>query len=136
MKKTENIKIPSQREEIPKVESVIEKINEEFCLPPEKFLNLQIAISEVLVNAIVHGNKENPDKNVYIELSFDENEFSINVRDEGTGFDINMIPDPTQDANLLKEHGRGIFIIKSLCDNLDFKSSAKGTEIKMTFRKK
>ncbi len=124
--------INSKKSEIKEIESEIERINLRFGLPIEKLINLQIALSEALVNAIVHGNKENPEKYVHVNISFDDKEITISVRDEGEGFDINKLPDPTDGENIYNEHGRGVFIIKSLVDRFECNSSNNGTEYKLT----
>ncbi|MCY7361692.1 MAG: ATP-binding protein, partial [Ignavibacteria bacterium] len=103
----------SNRNEIPKFDNLLEKVNGKFNLAMEKFINLQIACSEAIINAIVHGNKENDSKKVYIIIEYDEFLLSVRIKDEGTGFNVDAIPDPTSNENILKESGRGIFIIRS-----------------------
>lgn len=127
--------ISSDRNEIRKFESLLEEINNSLKLPPEKFINLQIAASEALVNAIVHGNRENPEKNVHLSLEFDDTNLCIKIKDEGDGFDIDALPDPTAVENLLKESGRGIFIIRSLVDDFKCNSNHEGTEYVLTVKK-
>jgi serine/threonine-protein kinase RsbW len=128
-------KIKSDRAEILKFEKVLEDINGEFGLNHDRLINYQIAISEALVNAIVHGNKENPDKSVYIEINYDNSKLVIKIKDEGDGFILEEIPDPTKNDNLLKEHGRGIYIINSLVDKFECHSSKNGTEFILTIVK-
>jgi serine/threonine-protein kinase RsbW len=127
--------IKSSRSEILKFEKVLEDINGEFGLEHDRFINCQIAISEALVNAIVHGNKENPDKSVCINIGYDKSTLVIKIKDEGEGFNLEEIPDPTKNDNLLKEHGRGLYIIKSLVDKFECNSSEKGTEFVITIVK-
>lgn len=127
--------LKSSRNEIQKFEELLQNVNTEFGMPPEKFINLQIACSEALINAIVHGNKEQNNKRVYTEILHDHVFMSIRIQDEGEGFDINNIPDPTSSDNLLKESGRGIFIIKSLVDEFACNSSKNGTEYLLKVKK-
>lgn len=131
-----NLILNSNRNEIRKFELLLEKSNEEFNLPAEKFINLQIACSEALINAIVHGNKESSQKKVHTEIAFDDNSIFVKINDEGTGFDVDSLPDPTSDENLLKENGRGIYIIRSLVDDFRCSSSENGTEFILTVKKK
>lgn len=119
--------LESERSEILKFEQLLESVNKEFRLEAERFVNLQIASSEAIVNAIVHGNKEDPSKKVKTEIAHDFLEMTITISDEGSGFDIEKLPDPTSEENLLKECGRGIFIIRSLVDEFDCKSGSQGT---------
>ncbi len=130
-----NYKIKSNRAEILKFEKVLEELNKDFGLSHDRLINFQIAISEALINAIVHGNQENPNKFVTIDIEFDNSEFTIKIKDEGKGFNMEEIPDPTKSDNLLKEHGRGIYIIKSLVDKFVCNTSNKGTEFILTIVK-
>ena len=120
--------LESNRNEISKFEAILLEANKIFDMEMEKFINLQIACSEALINAIVHGNKEDNSKKVYISIVFDENEFVVWIKDEGDGFKIDELPDPTANENLLKESGRGIYIIKSLVDDFHCTSDSNGTE--------
>lgn len=124
----EILTLKSERNEIMKFENLLDQVNEIFGLEEEKFINLKIASSEALINAIVHGNKEDQNKKVYTEIIYDSAQIMIRILDEGKGFILSSIPDPTSDDNLLKESGRGIFIIKSLVDNFICNSTDTGTE--------
>jgi serine/threonine-protein kinase RsbW len=130
-----NLILKSKRDEILKFEKVLEEVNAEFGLEPDRFINFQIAISEALVNAIVHGNKEDVNKTVTVDIEYNETELTIKIKDEGKGFILEKIPDPTNSNNLLKEHGRGIFIIKSFVDKFECNPSDKGTEFILTIVK-
>jgi serine/threonine-protein kinase RsbW len=123
------------RNEISKVESIIFEINKEFNADEMKYVNFLIAVTEAVVNAVVHGNKNNPSKKVDVNISYDEINLCARVKDEGEGFDINKVPDPTTDENLFKESGRGIFLIKSLVDKVEVTSDKTGTLIVMTINK-
>lgn len=128
----EILTLKSERNEVVKFENLLDNVNEIFGLEMEKFINLKIASSEALINAIVHGNKEDPLKKVYTEIIFNGDSIMIRILDEGDGFVINNIPDPTSDENILKESGRGLFIIKSLVDDFLCTSTEKGTEFVLT----
>ncbi len=130
-----NLTLESNRNEIKKFELLLEKSNEEFNLPVERFINLQIACSEALINAIVHGNKESNVKKVYTEIAYDDRSLFVKINDEGDGFDISRLPDPTSNENLMKEHGRGIYIIRSLVDDFRCSSTENGTEFILTVKK-
>jgi serine/threonine-protein kinase RsbW len=90
-----------------------------------------ISVIESVNNAIVHGNKSDSTKNVSLSLSFQENAIQFYVEDEGNGFDYNNLPDPTSPENLDNPGGRGIFLIKNLCDEVDFANS--GRTVTLTF---
>jgi serine/threonine-protein kinase RsbW len=83
--------------------------------------DIEMALHEALANAVIHGNGENPGKRVYVDCRcYMDGEVSITVRDEGRGFDSNAVLDPTFLENLLFTHGRGIYLIKALMDEVSF----------------
>src|SRR5579864_7324149 len=84
-------------------------------------IEIETALREALANAVVHGNGENSYKRVYVDCRcYMDGEVSITVRDEGQGFDCSAIPNPTFRENLLFTHGRGIYLIKTLMDEVSF----------------
>jgi len=83
--------------------------------------DIEMALHEALANAVIHGNGENSYKRVYVACRcYMDGEVLITVRDEGQGFDSNAIPDPTSRENLLFTHGRGIYVMKTLMDEVYF----------------
>lgn len=127
--------ISSDRNNISIIEKKIENLKNEFNIDENKFINIQIAVSEAMINAIVHGNKEDITKKVLIKIIIKERTIEIIIKDEGKGFNFEKIPDPTKDENILKEHGRGLHIIKSLSDHFKLKTGETGTEISIIFNK-
>ena len=86
--------------------------------------DIEIALSEALENAIVHGNREDPDKPVYLTCRCTQDgEVSIAIQDDGQGFDTDTPPDPTTPENLLRTSGRGIYLMKALMDEVRFEKS-------------
>jgi serine/threonine-protein kinase RsbW len=79
-----------------------------------------MALHEALLNAIVHGNHEDPAKQVCVRCRCGIDEVSIVIRDEGQGFDPNEVPDPTAPENIQSTHGRGIYLMKKLMDEVRF----------------
>jgi serine/threonine-protein kinase RsbW len=92
-----------------------------FRTSEENNVEIELALREALVNAIVHGNQEDPRKRVYVNCrcAFDGH-VSIRIEDEGDGFDHFSVPDPTSPANRLRTRGRGIYLIRTLMDGVDF----------------
>ena len=83
--------------------------------------DIEMALREALANAVIHGNGENSCKRVYVTCRcYTDGEVSITVRDEGRGFDSTAVPDPTCRENLLFTHGRGIYLMKTLMDEVSF----------------
>ncbi|NQT33503.1 MAG: ATP-binding protein [Candidatus Omnitrophica bacterium] len=87
--------------------------------------DIHVAFEEALRNAMIHGNRNEPDKKVTIEIEIKENLVVICVEDEGEGFDAGKLPDPTLDENLLKESGRGVYLINHLMDEAIYESGGK-----------
>jgi serine/threonine-protein kinase RsbW len=84
-------------------------------------IDIEMALLEALANAVIHGNGENSCKSVYVTCRcYMDGEVAITVRDEGKGFDSSTVPDPTFLENLLFTHGRGIYLMKTLMDEVSF----------------
>ncbi len=123
--------LQSKRSEISKLENLLFTLNEFYKIDQERFVNFHIAVSEALMNAIVHGNKESKDKKVYVDIFEEDNSVELTIKDEGTGFNTSDVPDPTKNNNLYKDHGRGIFIMKSLTDGYECNTCESGTTVKL-----
>jgi serine/threonine-protein kinase RsbW len=93
--------------------------------------DIAAAVREATVNAVLHGNRCDPHKHVSLRFEAAPAEFAAWVRDEGEGLDAAIIPDPLAPQNLLKESGRGIFLIRTFMDEVRFRNNNPGTEITM-----
>ena len=124
-----SIEIPSLAENIRIIESFIDNAKEKYELDDDIYGNIMIAVTEAVNNAIKHGNKDNSSKNVLISLSLDEGMIKFKIQDEGNGFDFHELPDPTAPENIAKPGGRGIFLMKHLSDEVDFKENGKVVEL-------
>jgi len=124
-----SIEIPSLAENIRIIESFIDNAKEKYHLDDDIYGNIMIAVTEAVNNAIKHGNKDNSSKNVFISLSLEEGMIKFKVQDEGTGFDFRQLPDPTLPENISRPGGRGIFLMKHLSDEVDFKENGKVVEL-------
>jgi serine/threonine-protein kinase RsbW len=87
---------------------------------PEGESDVEIALHEALANAIIHGNHEDPRKHVHVTCRCKPAEVSIAVKDEGQGFDINKMEDPTSPENVVAVDGRGIYLMKAFMDEVRF----------------
>lgn len=124
-----SIEIPSLPENIRIIESFIDNTKEKYHLDDDIYGNIMIAVTEAVNNAIKHGNKDNSSKNVFISLSLEDGLIKFTVKDEGDGFDFHKLPDPTSPENLSKPGGRGVFLMKHLSDEVDFKENGKVVEL-------
>lgn len=126
---TISIQIPSIIDNIRMIESFIDNAKEKFHLDDDIYGNIMIAVTEAVNNAIKHGNKADSTRNVYLSLTLNENLLKFSVKDEGNGFDYANLPDPTAPENLEKPGGRGIFLMKHLSDEVEFKEKGKVVEL-------
>lgn len=126
-----SLQIPSLPENIRIVESFIENIRDQYEINDDIYGNILVAVTEAVNNAIHHGNKCNPKKNVELSLHLLEDSIRFVVKDEGEGFDYQNIPDPLAPENLEKIGGRGIFLIRHLADEVHFQD--KGREVIIVF---
>lgn len=95
----------------------------------DEIFAIHLAVEEATTNAIKHGNGKNPEKKITIEYHVSPDRFDICVTDEGEGFDSTQLPDPREGENLYKLFGRGVFLIQSFMDTVEF--NEKGNSIRM-----
>jgi serine/threonine-protein kinase RsbW len=102
----------------------------ELGYPAEKDFEIELALQEALANAVMHGCKADPTKKIKCHVSADKDRgILIVVRDPGPGFDMAAIQSPTERQNLYSEHGRGIYLINQLMDEVKYERN--GSEIQM-----
>ncbi|HSP63420.1 MAG TPA: ATP-binding protein [Pyrinomonadaceae bacterium] len=94
--------------------------------------NLFVALDEAFVNAVKHGNRNDPTKLLRVTAELSAHEAIFTVEDEGDGFDVREIPDPRDPANLFKSSGRGVLLIYNIMDEVEY--SEHGTRLKMVKR--
>ena len=129
-----SIQITSDPHNIVQVESFVEELRELHNIGDDAYGNILISLTEAANNAIIHGNKKDTSKTVTISCTPDERGKSLTffVKDEGTGFDYNNLPDPTTPENIDQPCGRGVFLMLQLADLVVF--SDKGSTVEMLFR--
>jgi len=126
------LEIPSKLESLVDVEALTEKVADKYRIQGDDRDNLAIAITEMVNNAIIHGNKFDQAKKVVVSFYYDKGSLSVYIKDNGTGFDPNNVGNPLDPENLMKESGRGIFILKSIMDDVHFHYSPNGMEVQIT----
>lgn len=92
---------------------------------------INIVLTEALANAIIHANADDPSKEVLVRINISDKELAIRVFDSGEGFDLNEVPGPGSDSDVLDDKGRGIFIIRSLMDSVVYKKANGGNVLEM-----
>ncbi len=130
--KNNAITIPSLEDYLPDVDNFVEDILEKHGLNKSVIADIAISVTEVVVNAIIHGNKSILEKVVTVTVDKTKTAIEIVIVDQGEGFNPEDVDNPIDDANLLKEVGRGIFIVKSLMDDLKIEPSPTGTRFTLT----
>ncbi len=123
--------INSEKAELERVEKFLVKIFEENNLPMKSFNKVLLCVCEAILNSIEHGNRNDSRKKVIMELDYFNQFIDIKIQDEGDGFDYAAIENPTLKRNIKKEAGRGIHIIKSLCNKVEFKNRGKCVRFKL-----
>ena len=126
------IKIESKQENLREVEKLVDDFNEIEELDESLYGKVLIATIEAANNAMVHGNKLDAEKTVKVEIKKGKNEVEIYVEDQGEGFDYMRIPDPTAPENIENIHGRGVFLMKQLSDEVNFYN--QGTKVQILFK--
>lgn len=129
--KSIKISIPSLIENIKIIESFIDNARENFEINDDIYGNIMISVTECISNAIIHGNQNDKNKLVHLELALEEELLLFTIQDEGNGFDYNGLKDPTSPENIEKPGGRGIFLIKHLSDDVKFEEN--GTKTILSF---
>ena len=116
-------------ENIRMIESFIDNAKEKFHLDDDIYGNIMIAVTEAVNNAIKHGNGNDKGKNVLLSLALQDSLIKFTVKDEGKGFNYDNLPDPTAPENIEKPGGRGIFLMKHLSDEVEFKEQGRVVEL-------
>lgn len=125
------LKIGSDISNLRLVENAVELVSGEAGLSQESFGKVIVATLEAVNNAIIHGNKQNKEKEVEIEMVLDKGKLTVKVTDQGPGFKPGEIPDPTLPENIESVNGRGVFLMSRLADGIKF--NRKGNSVTMTF---
>jgi serine/threonine-protein kinase RsbW len=128
----ESITINSDVEKLRVVETLVDTLSKKLGIPDEVYGKILISTVEAVNNAIIHGNKGDIRKMVTVNFTADGNMFDVTVTDQGEGFKYNSLPDPTDPSNIENLHGRGVFIMRSLADTIEYNEA--GNEVKMSFR--
>ena len=127
---TFNYRIASLPENINQLNSILDQIQLLQVIDSECLVNIELVLGEALNNAIIHGNLGDGEKNVSVDLTMENNYLTFIVSDEGKGFNYNSLPDPTLPENLEKTTGRGVFLMKNLCEWVVFSNNGSCVELK------
>jgi serine/threonine-protein kinase RsbW len=129
----EEVTLPADFKSLVDVEILVEKVCQTVGIQEDAFGNVLIAVTEAVNNAISHGNEQVPSLSIDVAVGDSIDSFCFKIKDQGLGFDYNNLPDPTAPENILKENGRGIFLMRNLSDEVSFNES--GNEVIIYFSK-
>jgi serine/threonine-protein kinase RsbW len=118
------------------VEIFLEKIKRRLKLNEDQFNRLLVATTEAVNNSIIHGNLRDPQKKVTIICELKNKTLIVIVQDEGKGIEPQNLPNPLAEENLLRENGRGIFLMRSLMNEVKFEKYKEGAAVIMTMKLK
>ncbi len=129
-----DINIGSRFANIDLVDVVAEALLRFASLDSESVERLGLAIREAVANGVQHGNSEDPAKRVTVSFVLNQEQVKIQIQDEGEGFDLGSLPDPLDPQNLFKPRGRGILLMNSFMDEVEYNFESGGGTI-VTLRK-
>lgn len=127
----QTIHLPSTIDSISKVEKLIDSVCENFRVNEDYYGNMLIAVTEAVNNAIQHGNQKDASKEFVVTVVQNEEKHQLcfKVEDQGPGFDFDNLPDPTEAENIEKPHGRGVFLMRNLADEVVFHEDGRVVEL-------
>ncbi len=120
------LRIPSILNHVDIVYEFLIHLAKEFNIQPERIDWVSMAFREAMNNAILHGNKKDPEKWVEVEMEKTGSKVILKVFDEGKGFDKEILRDPRTEENLFRPNGRGIFLIRQFVDDVRFIRNSEG----------
>jgi serine/threonine-protein kinase RsbW len=127
-----HIEVESDPNNLITVEEFVNYFAKDLGLSEEQLATLLLAVTEATTNAIIHANNCDKSKLVKVDVKVEDSKLIIKVIDEGKGFDPSKIPDPTQPENILKDSGRGMYLMKVYMDDLKYNVTPHGTETILT----
>ncbi len=122
--------IPSDLAYVLGVNHLVSMLLKEFSFPAADYrINIPLACDEAITNAIMHGNGSDPEKKVSIQIYISSSRIKIRIMDQGEGFDASKIADPREGENLLRPSGRGVYLMRSIMDRVDYKEGGRVLEL-------
>jgi serine/threonine-protein kinase RsbW len=131
---TYTLVLHSDPKQVVQVEEFLEKLNSSIRLNESQFNKLLVATTEAVNNGIIHGNKRDTAKKVSLTCKVNHRVLTVRVQDEGPGVNPDTIPDPLAEENLLRENGRGVFLMRSLMEEIEFEKFPGGSAVVMKMK--
>ena len=124
----------STLESVNKAEEMADKAASQAGFDEDARGGISMAVREAMINAVMHGNGYSPEKRVKLSFDHSGDNLVITIRDEGAGMNPEEVPDPLAPENLMKQSGRGIFLMRAFMDDVQFRKLEPGTEITLIKR--
>jgi serine/threonine-protein kinase RsbW len=121
--------LDSTLESVNKAEETADQIAAKTGFSEEERQRIAMSVREAMVNAVLHGNHYDPAKKVDVSYEQNGKKLIITIKDQGNGIDEQRLPDPLAPENLLKQSGRGIFLMRAFMDEVRLRNMGPGTEI-------
>lgn len=129
------VTLESSMKSVETAAEIVHRLCQYLRLGEDEENQIDMAVHESVINAVLHGNKNDSSKSVWLRFEADPSRIEIRVRDQGAGFDPDQIPSPLEAANLLRVSGRGIFLIRTFMDEFNVLNlHGQGTEVVMVKR--
>lgn len=129
-----HLRLASEQKNIVRVEGFLKRVQRLVPLDEIQLNKVMVALTEAVNNAIVHGNRRDPSRLVRVLCDVTPGALHFRVLDQGSGFDPAAVRNPLTDENLLRENGRGIFLMRTLMDRVTFSQHPDGMEVHMVLR--
>lgn len=127
-------KVNSSKNIIRDFEDLFLNFKNQYNIKDDIYFKIMVAVTEGINNASGHGNKYNPDKVVTVELKGNSSYINCKIKDEGMGFNPENVADPRNPENLLKDNGRGVFLMKELANEFNVTNLNDGTLVELIFK--
>lgn len=129
MKKNYSFVLESQPFEIDNLSGYLKIAFQDLNFSDDYYNQWLLILTEAVNNAIIHGNKRNTIKKVYLDFLIDGTELKVVITDEGDGFDEVKVPDPTLPENIFRDHGRGLFIMRHFTSQMYYEKNQRGNSL-------
>jgi serine/threonine-protein kinase RsbW len=130
--RTVDLVLDSTLDSVDTAEEAVLREAQELGFEEDDMHRIGMSVRECMVNAVVHGNRYNARKKVHVTITRTPDRLAILIGDEGDGFDVNALPDPLANENLLRHSGRGLLLIQAFMDEFEMRPrEPKGSEVRM-----
>lgn len=120
-----DVRLISDFDSMEQVDKIVDELTRSLDLSEESQGALMLSLSEAVTNAIMHGNKQDPSKWVFVRAVRNGGDLEVTVEDQGDGFNPDMIPSPVESENLLRQGGRGVYLMKMYCKDVRFSNGGR-----------